>query len=456
MTAMIRATLLFRSTLRPVVSEILQQMPSCRSSRIAIVTVLGSLLSFSANAAAQRGGGHVPHNMLTRPDAVDDKDTLKDFHQALAVQATSQQIAEFQALLKTTDSARTESEKFVQHPQSGDSVSALGQALEAARSQTKQFIDGFSDKQKSGLKEQTRLLDRADAALADQQRKLGQAIQSSSPAGELANDATAVDKSLADFSSQQLSLAREMGIVLANPQDVTFNLPAVKNTVTVGLQLLQVRVSSLLSQTAAGADKRTFRLEMMGDLSDFQQNITELLRAAVNSDRTCGERLSVQRAMLMPSAPASTLHLQLHYERWACLRLGGSNTSTELAENDGEVELRLLPTMGATGLQLKTDFDRIDTNGMMADSLRSGDLGSDLREKVTQAFLTAMRPATDLKTELPPALGGSTLETAKFEDVGAGDLALMLEGQAQLSEEQAKSLVSQLNQTLAAEGNGTK
>lgn len=431
-------------------------MQSRRSSCIVIVTLLGSLLSFAADAWAQRGGGHVPHNMLSRPDAVDEKDTLKDFHEALAVQATSEQIAEFQALLKTTDSAKSVSEKFVEHPQPGDSVSALNQALEGARSQTRKFIDGFSERQKSGLKEQTRLLDRADTALADQQKKLDQALQSSSPGVELSNDATAVDKSLVDFSSEQLSLAREMGIVLANPNDVTFNLPAVKNTVTVGFQPLQVRVSSLLSQTAADPDKRTFRLEMMGDLSDLQQNLTEVLRAALNTNRTCGERLSVQRAMLMPSAPASTLHLQLHYERWACLRLGGQNTSTELAENDGEVELHLLPAMDATGLQLKTDFDRINASGMMADSLRSGDLGSELREKVAQAFLTAMRTATDLKTELPPALQGSTLQTAKFEDAGAGDLALMLQGQAQLSEEQAKSLVRQLNQTLSAEGNGTK
>jgi hypothetical protein len=431
-------------------------MLSSRSSCIAIVILVGSVLLFSVDALAQRGGGHAPPNVLTRPDAVDQKDTLKDFHEALAVQATNEQIAEFQALLKTTDSAKSESEKFVQHPHPGDSVSALNQAVEATRGQTRKFIDGFSDRQKSGLKEQTRLLDRADTALADQQKKLVLALQNSSPVVELANDATSVDKSLADFSSQQLSLAREMGIVLANPQDVTFNLPAVKNTVTVGSQPLQVRVSSLLAQTAADADKRTFRLEMMGDLSDFQQNITEVLRAALNTNRTCGERLSVQRAVLMPSAPAGTLHLQVHYERWACLHLGGQNTSTELAENDGEVQLRLVPAMGATGLQLKTDFYRIDASGMMAESLRTGDLGSDLREKVVQAFLTAMRTTTDLKTQLPSVLQGSTLETAKFEDAGAGDLALMLQGQAQLSEEQAKSLVNQLNQTLSAEGNGTK
>lgn len=429
---------------------------STSSSTTGRALLLGFLFSFSVAAHAQHGGGHAPPTILTRPDAVDEKDSLKDFHEALAVQATSEQIAEFQALLKTTDSAKSQVGNFVDHPQAGNSVSALDLALEGARSQTRKFIDGFSERQKSGLKEQSRLLEHADTALADQQKKLDQALQGALPAVDLVNYATALDKSLADFSSEQLSLAREMGIVLANPGDVTFKLPAVKKTVTVGPRPLQFTVSGILSQTAADAAKRTFRLEMMGDLSDFQQNITEVLRASLDSHNGCGERLSVSRAMLMPSDPASTLSLQLHYERWACLRLGGQNTSTEIAENDGTVELHLLPTIGPTGLELKTDFGQIAAGGMMTDSLRSGDLGSYLREKVAQTFLTAMRTATDLKTELPPALQGSTLETAKFEDAGAGDLALMLQGQAQLSEEQAKSLVSQLNQTLSAEGNGTK
>jgi hypothetical protein len=164
----------------------------------------------------------------------------------------------------------------------------------------------------------------------------------------------------------------------------------------------------------------------------------------------------VRRAVLMPSVPGGSLNLQLHYERWACLRIAGQSTSTELAENDGEVEIHLLPAISQDGLQLKADFGRIDAVGMMADSLRNGQLGSDLRDIVVHAVLTAMRTTADFKTALPPALQGSKLETAQFEDDGAGDLTLMLQGQTQLSDEQTKSLASQLNQTLAAEDNGTK
>jgi hypothetical protein len=432
-------------------------MPLSPGSRVARkVLLLGLLFVTSTAALAQRHESHAP-SILTRPDAVEQKDTLKDFHEALAVQATTQQIAEFQALLKTTDSAKSELEKLLPRP-SSTSISTLDQALEAARSQTKKFVDGFSEKQKSGLKEQTRLLDRADAALADQRMKFDQALQiSSTPPADEANYASALDKSLTDFSSQQLDLAREMGIVLADAQDVTFNLPAVKSSILVANQPVQLTVSSILSQTAADSSKRTFHLEMMGDLSDFQQNITTVLRAALRNDNPCGEHLIVKRAMVMPSTPASDLHLQLHYERWTCFRIAGQTSTNELAESEGDAEIRLLPAMGPAGLQVRTEYGAIDATGMMGDSLRNGDLGADLREKISRAFLAAMQAAADLKTALPPALQGSaTLQTAKFEDTGAGDLVLMLHGEAQLTDEQAKSLASQLNQTLSAEGNGTK
>ena len=423
--------------------------------------LLGILLSLVSGAAfAQERGNHAPRTVLTRPDAVDEKDTLKDFHQALAVQATTQQIAQFQALRKRTESAKQEIQKFLQPIKeislTATSNSELDQSLETARSETRTFTEGFSDKQKSGLKEHVRLLDRADTLLADEERKLDQALKVSPvPSGTVAQYAASLGKAIDDFSSQQLALAREMSIVLATANDVTFNLPAVKSAVTIAAQPVQVTVSGQLQQTAAEAGKRTFRLELIGDLTDFQQKITQLLQVSVNTENNCGERIAVRQAMLVPSAPASTLNLQLHYERWACFRIAGQTTSNELAENDGNVEIRLLPSIVSPGdLRLKSEFGRIDSNGMMADALRSGDLGSVLRAKVERAFLSALQTTTDLKTALPHSIEGSaTLETAKFEDEGAGDLGIMLQGQAHISDEQAQSLASQLNQRLSAQGN---
>lgn len=426
--------------------------------------LLGLLFSYTGAALAQEHGNHAPPITLTRPDAVDEKDSLKDFHQALAVQATRQQIAEFQTLLKKTDAAKAELQKFIQSshqdaaPATKAANSMIDEALESARSETKEFLGSFSDEQKLGLKEQLRLLDRGDTMLADQEKKLDQALQNSpSSSVDLANYATNLDKALADFSSQQLALAREMSIVPPTAHDVTFNIPAVKSKINVAGQPVEVTVSSVLFQTATEAGKRTFRLEIIGDLTDFQQNINDVLRAQLDSENPCGERVELRRAMLMPSPPASNLNLQLHYERWACLRLAGQTTPNELAESDGTVEISVLPEIASSGsLQVKTEFGRINASGMMGDAIRTGDLGADLREKIARAFLVALQTTTDLKTALPSALQGSaTLQSASFADNGAGVLSIRLQGEAQISDEGAKSLASQLNQSPSAPAPGS-
>ena len=81
--------------------------------------ILACILLFcSVTATAQHhggggmaaGGGGI--SGISRPTGVDEKDSLKDFHQALALQATSQQFAEFQAMVKSTEAAQAELQSF--------------------------------------------------------------------------------------------------------------------------------------------------------------------------------------------------------------------------------------------------------------------------------------------------------------------------------------------------------
>jgi hypothetical protein len=79
-------------------------------------------------------------------------------------------------------------------------------------------------------------------------------------------------------------------------------------------------------------------------------------------------------------------------------------------------------------------------------------LGEDLQNKVAQSVLSAARVGTDFKVALPPAVQNSaTLQSAKFRDLGVGGLSVVLEGQVEISNEQANQLASQLNQTLSAQ-----
>jgi len=434
-----------------------------RSSFIAAKVLLGAalILVCPAIAIAQHHGGHGVGGSIPgapgRPDGVDEEDTLKDFHHSLAVQATSQQIAEFQTLVKSAEAAKTELQQFHQQRQERDAAqsarnAALDQALEKARSETQKFISGFSDAQKSGLKEITKRLGKADSDLEQEEKKLDQSLQLANGAGpEVAAHAESLEKALTDFSNQQLALGREMGITLATGQDLTFTLPPVKNAANVANRTVAVAVSGTLSQVATEGSRRTFKLDLVADLSDLQQNITELLRVQLDRANRCGERVAVRQAMLTPSAPATLVSVRLHLERWTCTQTFGRVSANELAESDGSIEIRLTPAVEkSNALRLTSEFGRIEASGMMADALRSGDLGNDLRDKVAQSILSALRAVADVKMTLPPVLqSAAVIQSAKFQDA-AGTLRVVLEGQIQISSEQADLLASQLNQALSS------
>jgi hypothetical protein len=426
--------------------------------------ILGlALLMFPIGAPAQRHGGGGASagggglSEYGRPDGVDEKDTLKDFHHAMEVQATSQQIADFQVLVKTTENAKAQLQDFLQ--QAGREKSAaqhrdlpLTEILETVRNGNKKFVGGFSESQKSGLKEILRRLDKADSDLGQEQARLSQTLQTATANGaDISAHAEAVDRALTEFSNAQLALGREMSIVLANGQDLAFTLPAVKTPVKIENRTIAITVSGGLSQIEEQNGKRKFKLELNEDWSDLQQNIQAILHAELDSANSCGERIAVRQAVLTPSSPASLLLLQLHYERWSCIRMYGQTTASELAESDGKVEVKLTPAVDKSNtLTLAADFGGIDASSVLADALRSGDLGDDLRDKISRAMLSALRAATNFKTALPPALENSAvIESAQFRDAGAGVLDVVLEGKTEISNEQANLLASQLNQALA-------
>jgi hypothetical protein len=424
--------------------------------------VATALLLVSTLGVAQHHGGHGAMGTLPngsgRPDGVDEKDTLKDFHQAMAVQATSQQISEFQEVMKSTNAAKDEIEAWG-HTAGGptrNGVASVDQAVAKARDANKTFQGGFSETQKSGLKDATKKLEKADSDLAQSVKRLDQAMQSEAPNADLAASADGLNKTLTDFSNVQLALGREMGITLASGQDLTFTLPAVRSPVRIGRQDVVVASSGDLSQTEAQGDTRSFVLNRSVDLTDLQQNLTQIMNSQFDQTQSCGERLAVRHASVMTAPPASSMILQLHFERWSCSRLFGQSASEELAEGDGTVELRLTPTVEDSQLHINPEFKRVDAGGMMAEALRSGDLGEDLRAKAAQTLLLAVRAGADVKSTLPKALQGPvSLEAARFQDSGSGGLKVALESKVKLSNDQVNALANQLNRTLSAQGSAT-
>jgi hypothetical protein len=75
-----------------------------------------------------------------------------------------------------------------------------------------------------------------------------------------------------------------------------------------------------------------------------------------------------------------------------------------------------------------------------------------LRERIAASFLFIMPRGANFQTAMPPAAQElANIRKAQFQDAGAGRLTLVLEGQLQLSDEQARQFTDQLKERLSAQ-----
>jgi hypothetical protein len=184
---------------------------------------LGIVLLFCSQGALGQHGGHgggrggAPRS--TGGGSTSDSG-LQDFNHALAVQATPDQVSRFQSLTKIAEVARKQAQDLLRLAAKADDaaefyqhVAALKDAVEDVQGGNKSFVKSFSKSQKSGLKELTKKLDKADSEVTKQRKALDQRL--GLPHGDdegVASMADKMEKALAEFQAQQLSLGKEMGI----------------------------------------------------------------------------------------------------------------------------------------------------------------------------------------------------------------------------------------------------
>lgn len=445
--------------------------------------LLTAVLLIAGPVLAQRGGGaHVNQPVVCVYDCpaietLNTEDTLKNFRRSMAMQATTDQRAAFAKISQYAEAASDQIQAFRKSLQPGiplsERASTLDQAIEKTRASNQNFLSSFSPAQKSGLQEFARKLAKADFDLDRQVKALDQLLPTSKPDSEpLTNAIAALDKALASFQSEQLALGREMSILFdAAGEDVTFSLPAITNSISVDGEDIAISTSGAVLQrspanlpgtsaaTAPAENSRhIFGLKFVADLSDVQQNITAILRAALNRAPRCGERIEIQQASLNPLAPASSLVVaDLHFERWVCPATTRGNVGlqnpTEVAAGNATFEVKLTPSLDAAQLNLASEITRVEADGMIRDALRSGDLGIALRDQIAASLLAVLQKSADIKSALPPVAQQPTvLKNAGFQDAGADQLNLVLDGQLQFSDEQTKQFAAQLKQRLSAQG----
>jgi hypothetical protein len=238
----------------------------------------------------------------------------------------------------------------------------------------------------------------------------------------------------------------------ADAQNLIFKIPPVKIPFTVKDQPVTITPWALISMVSKDRDLNVFKLELSADLAELQQNMTALLSSQLDKDEHCGERVAIQQATLVPVAPASLATVQLHYERWACVKAFGKQQAKRLVGGNAVIPIKLTPGVDEshTQLRLVPEVGNIEADGSLGELLRSGTLGEMVREKIRAAILSAMEKGTNLTATLPPAVQGyATIDRAAFRDAGSGRLLVVLDGQVRITKEQVQQLSKQVNERMA-------
>jgi hypothetical protein len=232
-------------------------------------------------------------------------------------------------------------------------------------------------------------------------------------------------------------------------QKLTFKIPPTAIRLTVKDQPVTITAFGVVSMLAQERDLAVFNVELDADLSDLQRNITPLLSEELDKDDHCGDRIAIQRATLVPLAPASLTSVELHYERWGCAKVFGKEQAKRLIGGNAVVQMKLTPSIDREtgGLRLDPEVGEIQADGSLGELIRTGSVGEILRQKVQAAMLNALKKGTNLFATLPPAIQEhASIQNIQFKDGGAGRLLVVLNGEARISKEEVQLLAQQVKE----------
>lgn len=421
---------------------------------------------------AQRGsrGGagsrtYCVHDCPTPTDSgetdANSRDPLKDFNHIVALQASPEQTAAFNNILKDMDAAAERLQSLhdllsKKPTAAGISLSdnGLNHEIGKIRTDNQNFLATFSDPQKSGLKEAIKKLLKADADLTAEMKNLDRGVVDYTSGGEAIFDAVpAVDKTFSSFRSAQLALGDEMSIARpSSDMEFAFHLPRENTSFSVAGQSVSLPSAGVMAKVAESGGGELFRFTLDVDASDLQRSIADILHARLDRAPLCGERIEVQDATLLPTPPSSRVAARIHFERWLCAPGSDPYAGSELMADDASVEVELIPVVAGNALTLSSKIVKADASPALNGDLLHGQLGDTIRGQIGAWFQSVLQKATEIDSVLPTHEQKlAILQKAEFQGSGAGLLSLTASGHVQLSDEQAKELSSRFKQSLSTE-----
>jgi hypothetical protein len=184
---------------------------------IAVLSGAPALAQYGGGGGGHRhGGGASPSPSGPTPDTKNND--LKGFERAVALQATPDQIAQFQRFSASTQVARKRAQDLLQLSTKGNQLNWINSTypltndLEEAQADNEKFLASFSKEQEDGLKKLTKKLRKSDSEIEGENKGLRKDLDRNTADGEIVARLQKLEKALGDLQSQQFAIAAEMGI----------------------------------------------------------------------------------------------------------------------------------------------------------------------------------------------------------------------------------------------------
>jgi hypothetical protein len=176
------------------------------------------LLMCPSTLLAQRGGHSAGRPPTGASNPTPNTSDMNDFNRAIALQATPDQVAQFQQLNKNAETASKQAQDLIQPSENttrpnSSRYTDLSDAVDETQTNIQHFVSSFTTAQQSGLKPQIKKLSKADSDVSKQSKALAKELERSQIDDKnLVAVTEKLDKALTGFRTELVDLGKEMGI----------------------------------------------------------------------------------------------------------------------------------------------------------------------------------------------------------------------------------------------------
>jgi hypothetical protein len=168
-------------------------------------------------------------------------------------------------------------------------------------------------------------------------------------------------------------------------------------TTDVAGTAVPVPLAGRIATTGTGANLDT-RIVLAADLGPAQQRILPILRARLDRNNPCGDRIEVRQAALTAVPPAARVTADLSYGRSICVTRNGKRYRTKLVSDSGSLVFDVTPGARNGVITVDVRIVAVKAGGVLGALLRDPKLLQPMAERI------ANEAVVRIEALVPPAV----------------------------------------------------